>query len=51
MAGSLYLDVIAEGVATEEQRKFLMENGCTHYQGYLFGRPEPVEQFEALLTV
>ncbi len=50
MAGSLYLDVIAEGVETEEQRKFLMENGCTHFQGHLFGRPEPVEQFEALLA-
>jgi diguanylate cyclase (GGDEF)-like protein/PAS domain S-box-containing protein len=49
MAQSLDLDVIAEGVETEEQRQLLLKNGCTHYQGYLFGRPVPVEQFEALL--
>ena len=49
MARSMGLDVIAEGVETEDQKRFLLENGCTHYQGYLFGRPVPIEQFEALL--
>jgi diguanylate cyclase (GGDEF)-like protein len=49
MAQSLNLDVIAEGVETEEQRQLLLENGCTHYQGYLFGKPVPIEQFEALM--
>jgi len=49
MAQSLDLDVIAEGVETEEQRQFLLGKGCTHYQGYLFGTPVPIEQFEALL--
>jgi diguanylate cyclase (GGDEF)-like protein/PAS domain S-box-containing protein len=49
MAQSLDMDVIAEGVETEEQRQFLMERGCTHYQGYLFSKPVPIEQFEALL--
>jgi diguanylate cyclase (GGDEF)-like protein/PAS domain S-box-containing protein len=49
MAHSLGLDVIAEGVETEEQRQFLVNRNCTHYQGYLFGSPIPVEQFEALL--
>ena len=49
MAQSLNLDVIAEGVETEEQRQLLLENGCTNYQGYLFGRPVPIAQFEALL--
>jgi diguanylate cyclase (GGDEF)-like protein/PAS domain S-box-containing protein len=49
MAQSLNLDVIAEGVETEEQRSLLLERGCTHFQGYLFGKPVPVEQFEALL--
>lgn len=49
MALSLNLDVIAEGVETEDQRQFLLSNGCTHYQGYLFGKPEPIEQFEAIL--
>ena len=49
MAQSLNLNVIAEGVETEEQRQFLLDEGCTHYQGYLFSKPVPVEQFEALL--
>jgi diguanylate cyclase (GGDEF)-like protein/PAS domain S-box-containing protein len=49
MAHSLKLDVIAEGVETEEQRQFLLKKGCTHYQGYLFGKPMPIDQFEALL--
>jgi diguanylate cyclase (GGDEF)-like protein/PAS domain S-box-containing protein len=49
MAQSLNLNVIAEGVETEEQRSLLLERGCTHYQGYLFSKPVPIEQFEALL--
>src|SRR5450830_284990 len=49
MANSLELNVIAEGVETEEQRQLLLSNGCHTYQGYLFGRPVPIEQFEALL--
>jgi len=49
MAHTLNLNVIAEGVETEEQQGLLLNCGCTHYQGYLFGRPVPIEQFEALL--
>lgn len=49
MAHSLKLDVIAEGVETEEQRQLLSSYGCYHYQGYLFSRPVPITQFEALL--
>ncbi len=49
MAHSLNLDVIAEGVETEEQRQLLMNKGCIHFQGYLFGKPVPIEQFEAWL--
>ena len=49
MARSLNLDVIAEGVGTEEQRQLLSSYGCHHYQGYLFGRPVPIKQFEMLV--
>ncbi|MGA7594796.1 MAG: PAS domain S-box protein [Gallionella sp.] len=49
MAKSLELEVIAEGVESEDQRKFLLENGCDRFQGYLFGKPVPIDQFEAML--
>ena len=49
MAHSLGLGVIAEGVETEEQRQFLLENKCMHYQGYLFSKPVAIDEFEALL--
>ncbi|NDU91865.1 MAG: EAL domain-containing protein, partial [Ferrovum sp.] len=45
----LNLDVIAEGVETEEQLQILLNKGCTHYQGYLFGKPMPIDQFEVLM--
>ena len=41
---SLGLSVIAEGVETEAQRTRLFELGCTVYQGYLFGKPAPIEE-------
>lgn len=50
MARSLNLYAIAEGVETEEQRRYLESQGCSHYQGYLFGRPGPAEDIEAGLT-
>jgi diguanylate cyclase (GGDEF)-like protein/PAS domain S-box-containing protein len=50
MAQSLNLEVIAEGVETEEQRQTLHDKGCINYQGYLFGKPVPVEQLEKILN-
>jgi EAL domain-containing protein (putative c-di-GMP-specific phosphodiesterase class I) len=44
------LSVIAEGVETEAQREFLARLGCTSYQGYLFSRPLPKEDFARLLA-
>jgi diguanylate cyclase (GGDEF)-like protein/PAS domain S-box-containing protein len=49
MSEALGLDVIAEGVETEAQREFLSLRGCQAYQGYLFGRPVPLAEFELLL--
>ncbi|TVP87969.1 MAG: EAL domain-containing protein, partial [Pseudomonadaceae bacterium] len=43
LGNSLDLQVIAEGVETEEQRERLLQLGCRYFQGYLFGRPAPVE--------
>ena len=37
----LDMGIVAEGVETEQQMGLLVETGCTHLQGYLFGRPMP----------
>ena len=44
LAKSLGLSVVAEGVETHAQRDFLLEQGCTAFQGYLFSRPVPAAQ-------
>jgi len=49
MGNSLGMKVIAEGVESEEQREFLERHGCHAYQGYLFSKPVPIEEFEALI--
>jgi len=48
LAAGLNLEVIAEGVETEGQRLLLLANGCEMFQGYLFSRPVPLAEFEAL---
>jgi diguanylate cyclase (GGDEF)-like protein len=50
MAANLGLNVIAEGVETQAQQAFLASHGCVFYQGYLFGRPTPLADFEALIN-
>jgi EAL domain-containing protein (putative c-di-GMP-specific phosphodiesterase class I)/signal transduction histidine kinase/CheY-like chemotaxis protein len=47
---ALGMKVIAEGVETEEQRKFLKVAGVHGMQGYLFAKPEPVEALKARLA-
>jgi diguanylate cyclase (GGDEF)-like protein/PAS domain S-box-containing protein len=49
MANKLGMEVIAEGVETEVQRAFLARHDCRLFQGYLFSKPVPIEQFELLL--
>lgn len=48
MAHKLGIKVIAEGIETVEQRDLLLRAGCDYGQGYLFSRPVPAEEFEAL---
>jgi EAL domain-containing protein (putative c-di-GMP-specific phosphodiesterase class I) len=47
---SLRLDTVAEGIETGDQRDALVEMGCTFGQGYLFARPLPAEDVDALLA-
>jgi diguanylate cyclase (GGDEF)-like protein len=49
MSDALALNVIAEGVETDAQREFLDKHGCHVFQGFLFGKPVPLSEFEALL--
>jgi EAL domain-containing protein (putative c-di-GMP-specific phosphodiesterase class I) len=49
MAQGLNLEVIAEGVETDIQFAYLRNYGCKQFQGYLFSKPVPIDEFEALL--
>jgi len=49
LAQNFHLNVIAEGVENKEQLDFLVQNGCMAYQGFLFGKPVPLADFEALV--
>ena len=44
IAKHLHLKVVAEGVENVGQCEFLLRNGCTYFQGYLFGKPVPIDQ-------
>ena len=49
MASSFRMQVVGEGVETERQLEFLRARGCQCVQGYLFGKPMPMEDFDALV--
>ncbi|MBC7951936.1 MAG: EAL domain-containing protein [Rhodospirillaceae bacterium] len=51
MAHGLGLEVIAEGVETEEQAEFLRARNCDQVQGFLFGRPKPLTDVAGKLLV
>lgn len=51
MCQSLGLSVIAEGVETLGQKTFLLEHGCEYFQGYLFGKPMPIEEWMKVFAV
>ncbi|MBA1432749.1 MAG: EAL domain-containing protein [Epsilonproteobacteria bacterium] len=42
----LYVRLIAEGVETQEQLDFLLENGCENIQGYYFSEPVDTQTME-----
>lgn len=51
MVNELGLEVICEGVETNEQARFLRSIGCVNAQGYLYSKPIPLKKFERLLSM
>ena len=49
LARGLNLPVVAEGVEDAEQLTFLSQEGCDEVQGYLIGRPEPIETYATVI--
>jgi EAL domain-containing protein (putative c-di-GMP-specific phosphodiesterase class I) len=50
LADQLRITVVAEGVETAEQAAYLLTRGCSHAQGYLFGKPMPANEAGILLA-
>lgn len=50
LAGTLKLDVVAEGIEKVEHLNFLRRRGCRYGQGFLFARPLPVEDASELIA-
>jgi EAL domain-containing protein (putative c-di-GMP-specific phosphodiesterase class I) len=50
MGRSLGLRIVAEGVETEAQHRFLEAHGCHAFQGYLFSRPVPLAELMSFLA-
>ena len=51
IAKRLDLETVSEGVETDDQLRFVVENGGTHVQGFLFSKPVSFDQFVRLLDV
>ena len=51
MTKAIGLDLVAEGVETLDQAKFLSECGCDTAQGYYYAKPMPVKDVEKLLGI
>ena len=49
MLKALDKKIIVEGVETQAQRQFLLEQDCIHAQGFLYYKPMPISEYEALL--
>jgi len=50
LANKLELELIAEGVETEEKKKLLLRAGCAHAQGYLYSKPVPAPELASMLS-
>lgn len=50
LADSMGLEVIAEGIETEAQKDFLLDNGCVNHQGYFYTRPVSAEEIGTLFA-
>ncbi|MEM8493574.1 MAG: hypothetical protein AAF756_22365, partial [Pseudomonadota bacterium] len=48
---TLDLEVIAEGVEAQAIHEFLTAAGCRKFQGFLYARPMPLEEFEAMFRI
>jgi cyclic di-GMP phosphodiesterase Gmr len=44
------LEVVAEGIASEEEEQIALEAGCDGVQGYFYAHPMPLEQLDAFLA-
>ena len=49
MARELQIEVVSEGIETLEHEQFLIEIGCDVAQGFLYARPQPIQEHEAKL--
>ena len=49
LARSLNLKILVEGVETQAQAEILHDLGCTHMQGFYYGRPQPLNEIQAQL--